>query len=313
MIAMKTALITHPDCLIHQVMPGRPETPARLERVLEALQDMAFADLVRLEAPAASDEEIFRIHGKDLWRQALTREPLEPEEFETLDADTALMKGTIRAVRRQVGASLRAVEGVFNGEFEAAFCAVRPPGHHAEPERMMGFCFANGAAIAATYAVETGLARRAAVIDFDVHHGNGTQEAFWSRENLFYGSIHKSPLYPGTGDPSETGAHDTIRNATFYDIGGPAWLQLAEERLFEPLMRFAPDLLVLSAGFDAHVKDPLGAGPATEAEFKQITARLAEIAQRHSQGRLVSVLEGGYHLDALARSTAAHVRALMDA
>lgn len=311
---MKTALITHADCLAHQVPDDNPEKPERLRRVLAAMEGPDFAGLIRLEAPLADDRDILRVHDRQMWADMAGKEPATPGEFHEITYDTFLHTGALTAARRAAGAGLRGAKGVFDGEFEAAFCAVRPPGHHAEPRQMMGFCFAGSAAITAMWAVEEGHARRAAVIDFDVHHGNGTQAAFWSRPELFFGSIHKAPLYPNTGHPHERGEHDNIRNAPFgAGISAQAWRDLAEESLLGPLDAFAPDLLVISAGFDAHRDDPLGAGPVTEEDFAWITGRLVDIARRHGQGRLVSLMEGGYDLDALARSAAAHVRALLDA
>jgi len=311
---MKTALFTHPDCLVHQVPSGDPETPGRLSGVLAALDGPGFEALIRREAPLADDADILRAHDESVWDWAKANEPAGAGAFFEITYDAALHFGTLQAVRRAAGAAIAAAEGVFDGEFEAAFCATRPPGHHAEPARMMGFCFANPAAIAAIWAVEAGRARRAAVIDFDVHHGNGTQAIFWDRPDQFYGSIHKWPLYPGTGAREERGAHDNVRNAPFgADAAAADWRRLAEDEILAPLEAFDPDLVVVSAGFDAHREDPLGAGPLDESDFDWITRALVGVARRRAGGRLVSVMEGGYDLDALARSAAAHVRALMDA
>jgi len=311
--SMKTALFTHADCLAHQVPEGSPEIPARLAGVLQALEADAFAELIRLAAPPASDADITLIHPAEFWTLICGLEPPEPGPFVELTFDAHLHTGTIMAARRCVGGALAAMRGVARGDFETAFVATRPPGHHAEPQAAMGFCYAATAAIAAAAAIAEGYASKAAVIDFDVHHGNGTQAAFWDRADLFYGSIHKSPLYPGTGRASETGAHGNIANAPFGQISAGEWRDLFETKILAPARAFAPDYLIVSAGFDAHRDDPLGAGPLEEADFAWATERLVSLARETASGRLVSVMEGGYDLDALARSAAAHVRALLDA
>ncbi len=306
---MRTVLFTHPDCLSHRPPAGHPERPERLSAVLDALE--ALDGLERREAPLAEDADITTLHPQRLIDVLEEATPRDGEGPAPLDPDTWLSEGTLAAARRAAGAVLAAVDGTMTGDFEAAFCAVRPPGHHAEPARPMGFCLFNSAVLGALRARDVHGAQRVALIDFDVHHGNGSEAAFRGQSGLFYASIHQSPLYPGTGDPADHGEAGEIANITF----GPgedaaAWRAAVERGLFPALEDFAPDMMILSAGFDAHRDDPLASGSLTEDDYAWITAELARRAQPR---RLVSTLEGGYDLNALGRSAAAHVKALLDA
>ena len=228
-----------------------------------------------------------------------------------LDADTAMNPSTLEAAQRAVGAACAAVDAVMGGDAKTAFCAVRPPGHHAEPERSMGFCIFNSVAIAAQHARAAHGLSRVAVVDFDVHHGNGTQAAFWDDADLFYGSTHQMPLYPGTGAASETGAGNIHNFPLPPGAAGLAFRDACSDGLLPALEAFQPELLLLSAGFDAHENDPLAQLRLETSDYVWISEELLALAGRHCQGRLVSSLEGGYDLGALAAATAAHVRALM--
>jgi acetoin utilization deacetylase AcuC-like enzyme len=305
---MKTLLFTHPECLLHRPPEGHPERPERLEAVLAALGGIE--GLERREAPLADDGQISQLHPLALIRALESAAPETEGRPVAIDPDTWLSPGSVNAARRAAGAALAAVEAVMAGEAEAAFCAVRPPGHHAEPDRPMGFCLFNSAALAALRGRALG-AERVALVDFDVHHGNGSEAAFRGRDGLLYASIHQWPLYPGTGDPADRGAHGEIANVTF-PPGASArdWRAAVERSLLPRLGAFAPDLMIVSAGFDAHRADPLAGGALTEDDYGWITA---ELAARVAPRRLVSALEGGYDLGALGRSAAAHVRALMHA
>ena len=230
-----------------------------------------------------------------------------------IDGDTVASPGTWEAARRAVGAGLDAVDLVMTGKATNAFCQVRPPGHHAESHRAMGFCFFNNVAIAAHYARAKHGAERIAVVDFDVHHGNGTQEIFWSDKDLFYGSTHQMPLYPGTGALRETGVGNIFNAPLRAGDGRERFEEAFRSRILEPLHNFSPDVILISAGFDAHHRDPLAGLRLVEQDFQWATDSLAEAARRHGNGRIVSMLEGGYDLTGLAQSAAAHVKALLDA
>lgn len=308
---MTTALITHPACLEHDTGPYHPECAERLRAVLQALEAPELAHLLREEAPLATIEQITRVHPRSYVEAILAIQPDLGEPVQ-LDADTVMSNGSAEAASRAAGAACLAVDAVMEGWARAAFAAVRPPGHHAEPSRAMGFCLFNNAAIAALHARERWGVQRVAVVDFDVHHGNGTQAMFAADPDLFYASSHQSPCYPGTGDPSERGVADNIVNAPLRPREGSEAFRAAWSDVILPALdAFAPGLLIVSAGFDAHVADPLAQLRLEVADFAWITEELVGIADRHCGGRIVSVLEGGYDLDALAVSAAAHVRGLM--
>ena len=308
---MTTLLLSHPDCDEHLVPLGHPERPERMEAIRQALRAERFAALVREEAPFGNTEQARLAHAPDYVDMI---EESRPEEgFAYLDGDTSMSPGSWDAALRGVGAAIRAVDAVMAGEVKNAFCAVRPPGHHAETRRAMGFCLFNNAAIAAIHAREKHGLDRVAVIDFDVHHGNGTQEIFWSEKDLLYGSTHQMPLYPGTGAPTETGVGNIFNAPMAPGSGGDEFRDAVETVILPALERFCPDLVIVSAGFDAHARDPLANLNLVEPDFAWITRRLLEVADRHASGRLVSTLEGGYDLQGLAGSVAAHVETLMAA
>ena len=308
---MPTLLLTHPDCLLHDMGEGHPERPDRLRAIADALSAPAFNALKREQAPSADLAVIERVHPARYVEAIRAASPKQGLVW--LDPDTGMNPKSYDAALRATGAAVYAVDQVMSGKADNAFCAVRPPGHHAERARPMGFCLFNSVAIAAEHARAAHGAERVAVVDFDVHHGNGTQDAFWSDKDLFYGSTHQMPLFPGTGALSETGVGN-IFNAPLNPLDGSARFREAyQTRILPALHNFGPDLVLISAGFDAHREDPLAQIELTEADFTWVTEKLMETAEKHAGGRIVSLLEGGYDLDALARSTAVHVRALMQA
>lgn len=307
-----TILFTHDACGAHDMGPMHPERPARLTAVLKALDGDGFADLDRRLAPLAPVERLESMHPKPYIDHVLSSVPERGRV--SLDPDTALSPGSGEAALRAVGAACAAVDAVYAGEASNAFCAVRPPGHHAEPGRAMGFCMFNTVAIAAAHARSAHGASRVAVMDFDVHHGNGTQAMFWNEPDLMFCSTHQMPLYPGTGARAERGAHGTIVNAPLPPgADGSAFRAAMTEIVLPELDDFAPEMLIVSAGFDAHVNDPLAGLRFVAGDYAWVTRELLAIADRHASGRLVASLEGGYDLDGLAESTAAHVRELMAA
>ncbi len=310
---MPTALITHPACLNHENGEYHPECPDRLRYVLAALEAEEFADLLRESAPHATKEQLARVHPANYVDAILSIRP-GAGEIVQLDADTAMSHGSAEAALRAAGAAVASVDAVMEGWARAAFAAVRPPGHHAEPGRPMGFCLFNNAAVAALHARTRWGIQRVAVVDFDVHHGNGTQAMFAADKDLFYASSHQHPCYPGTGLPSERGVAENIVNAPLRPGSDSTAFRAAwSDTILPELDRFAPGLLIVSAGFDAHKADPLAQLRLETEDFAWITAELLHIAAAHCEGRIVSVLEGGYDLDALAASAAAHVRTLMQA
>ena len=306
---MTTFLYSH-DASLHHVTPeGHPERVDRIRAINRVLASPHFKDLIRREAPLARDEDILRAHAPGHLNRVRA---IAPEAgFEYLDADTAMSPGSLEAALRASGAATAAVDAVFRGEADNAFCAMRPPGHHAESRRAMGFCFFNNAAIAALYARERYDAERVAVVDFDVHHGNGTREIFYSDPGLFYGSTHQMPLYPGTGSSQETGVGNIFNAPLRAGDGGEQFREAMSTLILPALDVFAPDLVIISAGFDAHHRDPLGSLRLTEEDFAWATLQLMEAAEIHAGGRVVSVLEGGYDLQGLAASVGIHVQALM--
>jgi acetoin utilization deacetylase AcuC-like enzyme len=308
---MSTLLVTHPAFLAHDTGTHHPERPARLEAVLKALEREEFAGLQRRQAPEATVEQIARVHPTAFVEAVI--EAMPKSGHVAFDADTICSPGSKEAVLRACGAVVTAIDAVASGEVSNAFCAVRPPGHHAEPMQPMGFCIFNNVAVGALHARAAHGLRRVAVVDFDVHHGNGTQAAFEADADMAYVSTHQSPLYPGTGDAGERGVGN-IFNAPLAPNAGSAEFRAAfAERLLPALDAFRPSLLMISAGFDGHRRDPLANLNLEEDDYAWITAELGRLAARHCGGRLVSTLEGGYDLTALARSAAAHVRELMAA
>jgi acetoin utilization deacetylase AcuC-like enzyme len=307
-----TILYSHPSALAHQTPAGHPERPDRIRAIAKALAEPEFAALKRESPPEADIAAITRVHPPeyvDAMRAAVPKEGLA-----RIDADTALSSGSWEPILRAAGGAVAAVDAVVAGKAKNAFIAMRPPGHHAETATPMGFCFFNNAAIAARHArVAHGLGR-VAIVDFDVHHGNGSQEIFWSDAGVMYCSTHEMPLYPGTGARTERGAHDNVVNAPLAaGNGGPEFRAVFESVILPRLEAFAPELIVISAGFDAHVRDPLANLNLVEADYAWVTEKLMGLAERHAHERIVSVLEGGYDLQALAGSVTAHVGALMRA
>jgi acetoin utilization deacetylase AcuC-like enzyme len=306
---MSTLLYTHPACLEHDPGSHHPESAARLRAVLEALGEPAFARLERREAPEAAIEDLCRVHPRLHVERLLRSVPKSGHVG--IDADTIMSPGSGEAALRAAGAVVAAVDSVIAREADNAFCAVRPPGHHAEPERAMGFCLFNNIAVGALHARAAHGLERIAVIDFDVHHGNGTQAAFETDERLFYASTHQYPLYPGTGAASETGVGNVV-NVPLRPMSDSSQFRTGmSQRILPALDDFRPELVMISAGFDGHRRDPLAQLMLEEDDYVWITERLIEIAYRHARGRLVSALEGGYDLSALGASVAAHVRVLM--
>jgi acetoin utilization deacetylase AcuC-like enzyme len=303
---MSVALFTHPDMLDHRPGAGHPERPERLQAVLDALE-AADLGLDRRAATDARIEDLERLHPADHVARILTAAP--KEGLNALDADTLLSPGSVRAARLAAGAVIDAVRAVARGETARAFAAVRPPGHHAEPATPMGFCLFSNVAVAARVAQSEGMAR-VAVIDFDVHHGNGTQAAFENDASLFLGSIHQMPLYPGTGAASETGVGNIVNAPVPPHAAREAWRATFAGGLMPGLQAFAPDLILISAGFDAHRRDPLAHQSLEAEDFAWATRAVLEVARSCCGGKVVSSLEGGYDLEGLGRSAVAHVQAL---
>jgi acetoin utilization deacetylase AcuC-like enzyme len=309
---VSTLYLCHPSALNHQTPPGHPERPDRIRAIERTLEHERFAALHREQAPMGQPEMAALAHPQ-AYVDAIA-EVAPKEGMIAIDADTTMSPGTYEAVMRGVGAAVQAVDEVITGKVKNAFSAMRPPGHHAERTRAMGFCFYNNAAIAARHAQTAHGAERVAIVDWDVHHGNGSQDIFWSDPSVMYSSTHQMPLYPGTGAVSERGDHDTIVNAPLSPgDGGDVFREAFETVILPRIAKFGPDLIVISAGFDAHWRDPLANLNLTEADFGWATVKLMELAEKRCQGRIVSVLEGGYDLDGLSRSVAAHVTALMGA
>jgi len=310
---MATLLLTHPAFIKHDTGLGHPERPDRMRAMDKVMAHEVFRDLKREEAPLREDvrEHIERVHPIAYFER-IRSSAEHIDHLAHLDPDTVVSPGSWEAALRAVGAGLHAVDAVMEGRAANAFCQVRPPGHHAETNVAMGFCLFSNAAIAAHYARAKHGAERVAVVDFDVHHGNGTQEIFWSDRDLFYGSTHQMPLFPGTGALGETGVGNVWNAPLRAGDGGERFREAFESRILPALHNFGPDLVVISAGFDAHQADPLGNLRLVEADYMWVTEQLADTAKRHASGRIVSMLEGGYDLTALAKSVAVHVKTLMD-
>jgi acetoin utilization deacetylase AcuC-like enzyme len=306
-----TTIYTHEACFEHRPGPHHPESPERLQAVLQALKAPEFADLQWRQAPMGTVDQLLLVHTPAYVDDVVEASP--EHGFRALDGgDTIMSPGTLQAVMRCVGAACAGVDDVVGGRARNAFCATRPCGHHAEADRAMGFCVFNQAAIAALHARQTHGLRRVAVVDFDVHHGNGTQNAFFDDADLFYGSCHQAPFYPGTGARHESGVANNIVNIPLARGCGSATFRarMAAEML-PALRRFGAELIVISAGFDAHHLDPLGDLGFSDEDFHWITRELLAVADASAQGRVVSILEGGYSMAGLASGTGAHVRALM--
>jgi acetoin utilization deacetylase AcuC-like enzyme len=309
---MTTLLLTHRASLDHLTPPGHPERPDRIRAVDQVLGESRFEKLVRAEAPEGTLELVRLCHDAHYVEELRRVAPDKGMIY--LDGDTSMSPGTWDAVMRGVGGAVAATDAVMSGAADNAFVAMRPPGHHAETNKPMGFCFFDHAAIAARHAQRKYGIARAAVVDFDVHHGNGTQDIFWADPTMMYCSTHQMPLFPGTGASGERGEHDTIVNAPLAPNDGAAKFRAAFDNLILPqLTKFAPELIVISAGFDAHRRDPLANINLDAEDFGWVTRKLMDVAHASAGGRVVSVLEGGYDLQGLKESVAAHVTALMGA
>ena len=309
---MTTALFTHPSGFEHLMPPGHPERVDRLGAIEKALAVPAFDALDRITARTCTEAQILRAHPQSHLNAIKAAAPTQGG-YRALDPDTHMSPGTLDAAFHAVGANIQAVELVMSGRADNSFCAMRPPGHHAEKTRPMGFCLFGNIAIAAKHALEHHGLSRVAIVDFDVHHGNGTQDLVWDDERIFFASTHQMPLYPGSGSERETGAHDNILNVPLDpETGGRGFRHKMETLVLPAVEAHDPEMLFISAGFDAHLDDPLANLRLVEDDFAWATRQICDIAERTAKGRLVSSLEGGYDLGALAASVASHVGALME-
>ena len=306
---MTTAFITHSDCLKHETPPGHPEQVARLKYILEATKDL---DLLRIEAPLATQKNILSVHPQshiDLINTSSPEHGTRP-----LDGDTHMSPGTISAAYRAAGGAVCAVDTVLSGKAKNAFVAVRPPGHHAETQVPMGFCLFGNIAIAAKHALDFHKLSKVVVVDFDVHHGNGTQDLLWNEPRALTITSHQMPLWPGTGRPEERGEYDNVLNLPLPPNSDGSYMRsMYREKVFPKIRSFSPDLILLSAGFDAHIDDPLAELKWEVDDFAWITREVCNLATDYCSSRVVSILEGGYNLDALAACTKAHIENLIEA
>ena len=299
---------THPSSQRHVTPPGHPERVARIQAINRLLLRSPYDAIERVEAPAATDEQLLRAHTPRYLDMIVSNVP--EEGWVSLDPDTHMCPDSVTAARHAAGANVAAVEAVLAGEAGAAFCAVRPCGHHAERERAMGFCLFSNVAVGALHALDALGLDRVAIVDFDVHHGNGTQDVFWEDARVLFVSTHQMPLYPGTGDPSETGVGNIVNVPLAPMTGGAEMRAAFEGRVLPAVRAHGPQLVMISAGFDAHRDDPLASLQWTAADFRWATERICEVAAECCDGRVVSTLEGGYDLDGLAESVAAHLDVL---
>ena len=305
---MTFSIITHPACLEHVTPPGHPEQVARLEYVLRALEPM---NLDTQTAPLVADDDLLRVHPQS--HIDVIKDNAPSDGWVSLDSDTHMSPGTLEAALRAAGGAIKAVDMVLSGERKSAFVAMRPPGHHAEREVPMGFCFFGNIALAAKHALDHHGLNRVAIVDFDVHHGNGTQDLVEGDKRIFFASTHQMPLYPGTGHAHETGGYNNVMNVPLAGgSGSQEFRNVMEREVIPAVKRWNPELLLISAGFDAHLADPLAGLNFTTQDFEWATQQLCDVADAHCQGRVVSCLEGGYDLDALAESVAAHVAVLKE-
>ncbi|MBI1236629.1 MAG: histone deacetylase family protein [Alphaproteobacteria bacterium] len=309
---MKTVILTSDAGFDHRVPPPHIETPARLRGVLDAMADTpALSDMQRIQARPATREEVGRMHTPAHLDAVFNGEPGSHEAFHGFDFDTYMCRGSLNAALRGAGAAVQAVDMIMAGEAEAAFCATRPPGHHAERNRPMGFCLFNNIGVAAMHALDHYGLSRVAIIDIDVHHGNGSQDLAEGEPRVMFASIHESPLYPGTGMEDETGLNGNVVNVTVAaGCGGDAWLARLENDLLPKVEAFAPEFVFVSAGFDGHRADPLGGLLLDEGDYIRAAERLCDLARKSASSRLVCCLEGGYDIGALGRSAAAFTETL---
>lgn len=307
----KTLFLTHPNCLQHNAGPGHPERPERLGAILKALEAPCFDELVRNDAPKCDSDTLNLVHTTGLVDTIFSHMPTEG--YVAIEGDTVISPNSGKAALRAAGAVCNAIDRVMVGEVQNAFCAVRPPGHHAESNRSMGFCLFNNIAVGAEFARQNYGIGRIAIVDFDVHHGNGTQAIVENDGDIFFGSTHQFPLYPGTGAADEKGVGNIFNAPLAPDSGSQEFRESMESKILPALYKFNPELILISAGFDAHHKDPLSSLNLCEADFAWITEKLCQLAGEKCNGRIISSLEGGYDIGALANSTVAHVKSLMAA
>ena len=308
---MTTRLYEHSVFLEHEVPEGHPERPDRLRALNEALSHPNFSELDRKEAPQANEDAVLLAHPEEHLFAVMRAMPEEEDDIHKVEADTYASVKSLQAALTGVGGAMAAVDDVVSGSFDNAFVASRPPGHHAERMRAMGFCFFNNAAIAARHAQRKHGLERVAIIDWDVHHGNGTQDIFEDDPSVLYCSTHQMPLYPGTGKKDETGVGNIVNAPLSPNAGSDHFREAFKDRVLPAIQNFSPDLIIVSAGFDAHHRDPLAQINLVAGDFDWATGKLIDMASRFSSNRLVSVLEGGYDLQGLAESAGAHIYRLM--
>ncbi len=308
---MTTALITHPASHSHVTPEGHPERVARIEAIEQVLSSADFDDLLRLEAATVSRTALEAVHPGTYIDRIASSIPVD--DYRSLDADTHVSPGSLEAAYRAAGGNVQAVDLVLSGQVNNAFVACRPPGHHAETQTAMGFCLFGSVVVGARHALTHPDINKVAIMDFDVHHGNGTQDLVWNDPNIQFVSTHQMPLYPGSGARNETGAHGNVVNIPIEPgTSGDAYMRIFDREVVPALDEFAPDLIMISAGFDAHKDDPLANLGLEAVHFGAATARICALADKHCAGRVVSTLEGGYDLAGLATSVAAHVQVLME-
>ncbi|MBB4438674.1 histone deacetylase family protein [Rhizobium leguminosarum bv. trifolii] len=309
---MSTRLYEHPIFLEHVTPAGHPERSDRIRAINVALEHPNFERLERRQAPQANEDAVLLAHPEEHLIAVMREIPEEEGEINQIEADTYASSKSLQAALTGIGGAMAAVDDVFTGRADNVFVAARPPGHHAEKMTAMGFCFFNNAAIAARHAQKTHGAERIAIVDWDVHHGNGTQDIFWDDASVLFCSTHQMPLYPGTGAKDEKGKHNTIVNAPLSpNVGSDHFREAFKSRVLPALDDFRPDLIIISAGFDAHHRDPLAQINLTGEDFDWATGRVLELADRHAKNRVVSLLEGGYDLEGLAESAGMHILRMM--
>ncbi|RUM06662.1 histone deacetylase family protein [Rhizobium chutanense] len=309
---MSTRLYEHPIFLEHVTPAGHPERSDRIRAINVALEHPNFERLERRQAPQASEDAVLLAHPEEHLIAVMREIPEEEDRINQLEADTYASQKSLQAALTGIGGAMAAVDDVFSGRADNVFVAARPPGHHAEKTTAMGFCFFNNAAIAARHAQKTHGAERVAIVDWDVHHGNGTQDIFWDDPSVLFCSTHQMPLYPGSGAKDEKGKHNTIVNAPLSpNVGSDHFREAFKSRVLPALADFRPDLIIISAGFDAHHRDPLAQINLTGEDFDWATGRVLELADRHAKNRVVSLLEGGYDLEGLAESAGMHILRMM--
>ncbi len=309
---MATRLYEHPIFLEHITPEGHPERPDRLRSLNIALEHPNFERLVRKQAPQVNEDAVLLAHPESHLLSVMRQIPEEEGEINRIEADTYASPKSLQAALTGIGAAMAAVDDVFKGEADNVFVASRPPGHHAETEKAMGFCLFNNAAIAARHAQKVHGAERVAIVDWDVHHGNGTQDIFWNDTSVLFCSTHQMPLYPWSGDKNETGVKNNVVNAPLSpNTGSDHFREAFKSRVLPAIADFSPDLIIISAGFDAHHRDPLAQINLVGEDFDWATGRILEMADKYAGNRVVSLLEGGYDLEGLAESAAMHILRMM--